>query len=183
MFVAIQRNGSGFHTGGALGRSCDHWPDCGTRYITGARYLGTARVDTTKAPINNFESALELYYIDTGRYPTTDEGLGVLQSKPAAESRWNGPYIKKSGAFVDAWGTPCLYKSPAENTPFSIISSDAIMRWEAKVKSAYASTKACCLVNGNIQQSSDFGTMCLGMGRSPIDSCRYHGQFFRTGHA
>lgn len=86
------------------------------------RYLGAARVDTTKAQIHNFESALELYYIDTGRYPTTDEGLGALQSKPATESRWNGPYIKQSGTFVDAWGTPYQYKSPAEDKPFSIIS-------------------------------------------------------------
>lgn len=86
------------------------------------RYLGAARVDTTKAQIRNFESALELYYIDTGHYPTTEEGLGALQNKPATESRWNGPYIKQSGTFVDAWGTPYQYKSPAESKPFSIIS-------------------------------------------------------------
>jgi general secretion pathway protein G len=86
------------------------------------RYLGSARVDTTKAQIHNFESALELYYIDTGRYPTTEEGLGALQAKPASESRWNGPYIKQSGAFVDAWGTAYEYKSPGETKPFQIIS-------------------------------------------------------------
>ncbi|MBA8882030.1 type II secretion system major pseudopilin GspG [Phyllobacterium myrsinacearum] len=86
------------------------------------RYLGSARVDTTKAQIHNFESALELYYIDTGRYPTSEEGLGALQAKPASESRWNGPYIKQSGAFVDAWGTAYQYKSPADTKPFQIIS-------------------------------------------------------------
>lgn len=86
------------------------------------RYLGSARVDTTKAQIRNFESALELYYIDTGRYPTTDEGLSALQTKPASETRWNGPYIKQGGGFVDAWGTAYQYTSPAEQKPFQITS-------------------------------------------------------------
>lgn len=86
------------------------------------KYLSSARVDTTKAQIRNFESALELFYIDTGRYPSTEEGLAVLRTAPASEARWNGPYIKQSGAFNDAWGTPYHYQSPAEGKPYEIIS-------------------------------------------------------------
>lgn len=86
------------------------------------KYLSSARVDTTKAQIRNFESALELFYIDTGRYPSTEEGLSVLRTAPASEARWSGPYIKQSGAFSDAWGTPYHYQSPVEGKPYEIIS-------------------------------------------------------------
>ncbi len=86
------------------------------------RYLGSARVDTTKAQIKNFQSALELYYIDTGHYPTSEQGLAALQIGPATETKWNGPYLKQNGAFKDSWGTAYQYKSPAETKPFQIIS-------------------------------------------------------------
>jgi len=86
------------------------------------RYLGAAKVDTAKAQIKNFESALELFYIDTGNYPTTDQGLAALASRPADGAPWNGPYIKNSGTFLDPWGTPYQYSSPAQSKPFEIIS-------------------------------------------------------------
>lgn len=86
------------------------------------RYLGSARVDTTKAQIRSFESALELYYIDIGTYPTSEEGLNALRNQPQSEARWNGPYIKQSGDFVDAWGVAYQYKSPADQKPYQIIS-------------------------------------------------------------
>ncbi|MGK6317743.1 type II secretion system major pseudopilin GspG [Neorhizobium sp. DT-125] len=86
------------------------------------RYLDSAKVDTTKAQIKNFEGALELYYIDTGRYPSTEEGLAVLASRPSSGGAWNGPYIKNAGTFVDAWNTPYQYRSPADDKPFQILS-------------------------------------------------------------
>ena len=86
------------------------------------KYLGSAKVDTTKAQIKNIENALELYYIDIGRYPSTEEGLEALARAPADGSAWNGPYLKKSGIFLDAWGTAYEYKSPADEKPYQIIS-------------------------------------------------------------
>ncbi len=86
------------------------------------KYLDTAKVDTTKAQMKNIENALELYYIDAGHYPTTDEGLDALAKAPANASSWNGPYIKKSGTFLDAWGTAYQYKSPADEKPYQITS-------------------------------------------------------------
>ncbi|WP_105435894.1 type II secretion system major pseudopilin GspG [Neorhizobium tomejilense] len=86
------------------------------------RYLESAKVDTTKAQIRNFESALELYYIDTGRYPTTEEGLGALATRPTNAATWNGPYIKNAGVFADPWSSPYQYRSPAEDKPFQILS-------------------------------------------------------------
>lgn len=86
------------------------------------RYLESAKVDTTKAQIKNFESALELYYIDTGHYPTTEEGLAALATRPTNAATWNGPYIKNAGVFADPWNSPYQYRSPAEEKPFQILS-------------------------------------------------------------
>ncbi|OWV82242.1 type II secretion system protein GspG [Rhizobium sp. R634] len=86
------------------------------------KYLGSAKVDTTKAQIKNIENALELYYIDVGHYPSTEEGLEALSQAPTDGSAWNGPYLKKSGTFLDAWGTAYQYKSPAEEKPYQVIS-------------------------------------------------------------
>ncbi|MGR9355878.1 type II secretion system major pseudopilin GspG [Rhizobium leguminosarum] len=86
------------------------------------KYLGSAKVDTTKAQIKNIENALELYYIDVGHYPSTDEGLEALARAPADGRAWNGPYLKKSGTFLDAWGTAYEYKSPADERPYQVIS-------------------------------------------------------------
>ena len=86
------------------------------------RYLGTAKVDTTKAQMKNIESALELYYIDAGKYPSEEQGLTALEIKPETDGNWNGPYMKKGGTLQDGWGKPYLYKSPAGEKPFEIVS-------------------------------------------------------------
>lgn len=86
------------------------------------RYLGAAKVDTTKAQIRNIQSALELYYIDSGRYPSTEEGLSALETKPDSNAGWNGPYLKKGGGLKDAWGNAYKYESPFGDKQFEIIS-------------------------------------------------------------
>ncbi|MBD9597785.1 type II secretion system major pseudopilin GspG [Ensifer sp. ENS05] len=86
------------------------------------RYLGAAKVDTTKAQIRNVQSALELYYIDSGRYPSTEEGLVALETQPDSNSSWNGPYLKKGGTLKDAWGNAYKYESPAGDKQFQITS-------------------------------------------------------------
>lgn len=85
-------------------------------------YLGSARVDTAKAQIRNIESALELYYIDAGKYPTTEEGLRVLAERPEGDDRWNGPYIKQKGALIDPWGTAYQYEGPSADRLFRVSS-------------------------------------------------------------
>jgi general secretion pathway protein G len=85
-------------------------------------YLDGAKVDTAKAQMKNFENALELYYLDAGRYPSSEQGLAILMNKPDNDANWNGPYIKNSGALIDPWGTPYQYQSPAQEKPFLITS-------------------------------------------------------------
>lgn len=68
-------------------------------------YLGRAKSETAQLQINNLVSAVQLFYIDMGRYPTEAEGLSVLVEAPAgAEGGWNGPYIASDAALADPWG-------------------------------------------------------------------------------
>src|SRR4249920_715541 len=61
------------------------------------RYLASAKLNTAHVQIDSFSSALDLYKLDAGRYPTSQEGLVALVRKPAgADDSWNGPYVKKT---------------------------------------------------------------------------------------
>jgi general secretion pathway protein G len=83
------------------------------------RYLGSARVETTQAQLKNIGSALELYYLDSGKYPTAETGLGALVASPNDGSVWNGPYLKTDAALKDAWGNKFAYEQAGE--PVSIL--------------------------------------------------------------
>jgi general secretion pathway protein G len=79
------------------------------------RYVSDARVETAKVQLKNIESALELYYLDAGQYPTTEQGLDALVSAPAGIATWRGPYIKLKKGIVDPWGQTFSYKQPGEH--------------------------------------------------------------------
>nr|MBU1327773.1 type II secretion system major pseudopilin GspG [Candidatus Omnitrophota bacterium] len=73
-----------------------------------------ARVAASKADINaNISVAFDLYELDNGKYPTTEEGLRVLLTKPASAVKWKGPYLKKEP--IDPWGRKYLYRSPGDH--------------------------------------------------------------------
>jgi general secretion pathway protein G len=79
------------------------------------KYLGSSRTQTAKVQIQNISSALELYRLDVGRYPTPDEGLKALVVAPSTAPGWNGPYLQKSSALNDPWGQPYLYRFPGQH--------------------------------------------------------------------
>ncbi|WP_299695279.1 type II secretion system major pseudopilin GspG [uncultured Tateyamaria sp.] len=83
-------------------------------------YLGTAKSETADLQINNLASAVQLFYVDTGRYPTEAEGLSVLLTRPAGDTDWNGPYMPTAEALVDPWGRDYLYAPPADDDSFGI---------------------------------------------------------------
>jgi general secretion pathway protein G len=85
-------------------------------------YLGESRVKTAKLQIETFGSALDLFYLDAGRYPTSSEGLDALVQRPTSVQTWNGPYIKGSKLPLDPWSNPYQYRSPAERAPYEIVS-------------------------------------------------------------
>ncbi len=86
-------------------------------------YLGESRVKTAKLQIESFSSSLDLFYLDTGRYPTSSEGLDALARRPTGVEIWNGPYLKGGRVPLDPWGHAYQYRSPVERTPPYEISS------------------------------------------------------------
>ncbi len=88
-------------------------------------YLGGAKSDTTALKVDQVSAGLEYYRLDMGRYPSEQEGLAALWQAPAGAQAWNGPYVKKRDALVDAWGEPFLYKMPGEHGDFDVYSLGA----------------------------------------------------------
>lgn len=86
--------------------------------------LGGAKSKTATLQITDLEKSLEIFKLDAGRYPTTEEGLSALVTKPASASGWNGPYLK-GGLPTDPWGKPYTYKGPAGNVEFEILTLGA----------------------------------------------------------
>lgn len=83
--------------------------------------VGKSEVKTAKAQIVALENALDQYRIDTSRYPSTEQGLAALNTKPADEPRWDGPYLKKAVP-NDPWGKPYLYRVPGEHGEIDLYS-------------------------------------------------------------
>lgn len=76
--------------------------------------IGKSETKTARAQIDAFGKALDTYRLDTGHYPTTEQGLQALVERPSEEAKWSGPYLQK-GVPTDPWGKPYQYKSPGDN--------------------------------------------------------------------
>ena len=85
-------------------------------------YLSDARVRSAKLQIDSLSAALDLFYLDAGRYPSQSEGLSVLIKRPPSVENWNGPYLKQATLPQDPWGHPYGYKVPGQNGPYQILS-------------------------------------------------------------
>jgi general secretion pathway protein G len=83
--------------------------------------IGKSEVKTTKAQIVALEKALDQYRLDTGHYPTTEQGLSALVTRPANEAKWDGPYLTKAVP-ADPWGNSYVYKSPGEHGDVDLLS-------------------------------------------------------------
>jgi len=86
------------------------------------KYLGGAKTDTAQLQIEEFGAGLDLYHLEVGRYPTSDEGLVALSEPPAGARNWHGPYLKKRDIPSDPWGTQYRYRSPGENNDYDLYS-------------------------------------------------------------
>ncbi len=86
--------------------------------------LGGAKSKTAGVQIADLDKSLELFKLDVGRYPTTEEGLDALVKRPGAVNGWNGPYIKGELP-KDPWGNAYRYASPGANGGIDIISLEA----------------------------------------------------------
>ncbi len=86
--------------------------------------LGGAKSKTAAVQIADLEKSLELFKLDVGRFPSTEEGLQALAGKPASANGWNGPYIKGQVP-NDPWGKPYKYTSPAPGGGIEILTLGA----------------------------------------------------------
>lgn len=98
-----------------------------------------ARVAAAQADISaNISTALKLYELDNGVYPTSEEGLQALLSKSSSAINWNGPYLERKP--IDPWGRVYQYKSPGDNRAYGYDlyslgrdgqeSSDDVTNWD-----------------------------------------------------
>lgn len=90
----------------------------------GPRYfaqIGKSEVKAARAQIDALGKALDQYRLDTGRYPTTEQGLAALNVPPAGETRWSGPYLQKAVP-LDPWGEPYQYTSPGQYGEYDLLS-------------------------------------------------------------
>ena len=84
--------------------------------------FGRAKTQVAKIQLNNIRGALQLYYLDVGRYPTEAEGLVALLQSPPNSFGWNGPYLDKTDDINDPWGRVIYYRSPGQDGAFDLFS-------------------------------------------------------------
>jgi general secretion pathway protein G len=86
------------------------------------KYLSKAKADTATAQIKNLQSAIELYFLDTGHYPPSNEGLLSLIKAPEGLMNWNGPYLRNREGLIDPWGKPYVYVIPGRTNEYDLTS-------------------------------------------------------------
>lgn len=88
-------------------------------------YLSDSRVKSAKIQIQSFSAALDLFYLDAGRYPASAEGLEALVRPVSGIAAWNGPYLKGGKVPTDPWGNVYVYRAPGERSAYEIRSLGA----------------------------------------------------------
>ena len=82
--------------------------------------VGKSEIQVAKAQIESLEKALDQYRLDVRRYPSTEEGLDALVSKPTSVASWNGPYLKKAVP-TDPWGRAYVYRTPGGKAEYEVV--------------------------------------------------------------
>jgi general secretion pathway protein G len=85
-------------------------------------YLSESKVKAAKIQLQSFAGALDLFYLDAGRYPSSSEGLAVLVQQTPGVAAWNGPYLKGGSVPNDPWNHAYVYRAPGEHGPYDIVS-------------------------------------------------------------
>ena len=85
-------------------------------------YFGKAKTQSAQIQIENIGTALEMYYMENGSYPSASVGLKALVEATPEAPRWNGPYLKKAKNLLDPWGHPYQYNYPGSNGEYEVYS-------------------------------------------------------------
>jgi general secretion pathway protein G len=90
------------------------------------KYLGSSKSKTARLQIEELSAALDLYRLELGRYPSSEEGLTALVQPPGVvEARWQGPYLKKKTVPKDPWGFDYHYQFPGQQDVYDLFSLGA----------------------------------------------------------
>lgn len=89
------------------------------------KHFGEAKSKSARLQVEQLSAALDLYRLDIGRYPSTNEGLEALIRAPTDARSWNGPYLRKKKIPVDPWSNPYHYQAPGEHGSFDLYSLGA----------------------------------------------------------
>lgn len=82
-----------------------------------------AQAKIARAQITQLSGPLDLYKLETGKYPSSNDGLKALLAAPAGVTGWNGPYVKNADVLKDPWKNDLIYRSPgSDNRPYEIVS-------------------------------------------------------------
>ena len=96
--------------------------------LVGPRVLGhlsDSKAKAARIQIEGFAAALDIYFLDNGRYPSSSEGLTALVQKPDGAPNWKGPYLKANIVPNDPWGRAYTYVSPGQHGVYDITSQGA----------------------------------------------------------
>jgi len=89
------------------------------------KHMGESKVKAAKVQLEDLAQTLDMYKLDVGSYPTSEQGLNALIESPDGAQRWNGPYLRKSKVPLDPWNQEYKYTSPGEHGKFDIVSLGA----------------------------------------------------------
>jgi len=83
--------------------------------------IGKSEIKVARAQIDSLDKSLDQFRLDTGHYPSMEDGLAALVTRPASEAKWDGPYLKKAVP-QDPWGNPYVYRMPGEHSEYDLLS-------------------------------------------------------------
>ena len=83
--------------------------------------IGKSNEKVARAQIESLGQALDQYRLDTGHYPTSEQGLTSLRVMPANQAQWRGPYLKRDLP-NDPWGRPYQYRAPGQHGDYDLFS-------------------------------------------------------------
>ena len=89
------------------------------------KHMGESKTKAAKVQIEDLATTLDMYKLDVGRYPSSEEGLKALIELPDSTNRWNGPYLRKSKIPLDPWQQEYHYVSPGEHGKFDLFTLGA----------------------------------------------------------
>ncbi len=89
------------------------------------KHMAEAKVKAAKVQVEDLAQTLDMYKLDVGSYPSSDQGLNALIESPEGAQRWNGPYLRKSKVPLDPWNNEYKYQSPGEHGKFDLYSLGA----------------------------------------------------------